>query len=178
MSSSDVCRSCLIKESARNNRHASGVWFTISRGEGNAESENTKGYQPTSTWRTDSVPRRVNVHQFHELEPTHTSTVTLGHPKITEAPFLVKRKLGSSHWDGIHEEIQGQKRDAAVCPPKFQSCPQSVSGGCCPNDRVCGTAGCLPVSTAPTSTCGVSGYFPCDVAAGGMCFLEPGRSQG
>ena len=178
MSSSDVCRSCLIEKPARNIRRASGAWFTISRGKGNTESENVKGSQPASTWRTDSAPERVNVHRFHELAPTRTSTVTLHHPKITEAPFLVKRKLGSSHWDVIHEGIQGQKRDAAVCPSNFQSCPQSVGGGCCPNDRVCGTASCLPASTAPASTCGVSGYFPCDIAAGGMCFLQSGRSQG
>jgi len=173
----DVCRGCSITQAARNLQGASGAWFIISRGQGNTESENAKDSRPTSTWRT-AASKRVEVHKILGPARTRTSIVTLPHPKITEGPSLVKRKVGSSHWDVIHEGIQGQKRDSTVCPSDFRSCPQSVNGGCCPNDRICGTASCLPTSTAPASACGVSGYFPCDIAVGGVCILHSRSSQG
>ncbi|KAF4627423.1 hypothetical protein G7Y89_g10728 [Cudoniella acicularis] len=66
---------------------------------------------------------------------TSKTTSTISHPKITEAPLLYRRKLGSTHWDNIHEQIQGQKRDATECSAGYQLCPQSLSGGCCPTDR-------------------------------------------
>jgi hypothetical protein len=100
---------------------------------------------------------------------THTSesAVIVSYPKITEAPSLFKRKLGSNRWDLIHEGIQGQKRDASQCPTDYQLCPSNVGGGCCPTDRVCGTDSCLPASTAPASACGKLGYTACAIAEGG-----------
>lgn len=94
--------------------------------------------------------------------------VTVAHPKITQAPLL-KRKLGSLKWDIIHDGIQGRKRDAASCPTDFQLCPESMKGGCCPNDRVCGTSSCFAKSAAPASACGRSGYIECGMNDGGGC---------
>lgn len=99
--------------------------------------------------------------------PTIKSTVTVSYPKITEGPSLVKRKLGSIHWDMIHNGIQGQKRDATSCPADYNLCPQSMNGGCCPTDRVCGTSSCFPSSAAPASACGRSGYVACGIPEGG-----------
>jgi hypothetical protein len=96
------------------------------------------------------------------------STATIAHPKITEAP-LYRRKLGSNKWDLIHDEIQGQKRDAKICPADYQSCPQSVYGGCCPVGRICGTSSCL-ASTSTTVAgiaCALAGYIACGIDEGG-----------
>jgi hypothetical protein len=99
--------------------------------------------------------------------PTLRSTVVLAYPKITEGPALVRRKLGSNHWDRIHEGIQAQKRDAATCVSDYQLCPQSLNGGCCPTDRICGSVSCLPNSAAPASACGHVGYIACGIPEGG-----------
>jgi len=92
--------------------------------------------------------------------------VTVAHPKITQAPLL-KRKLGSLKWDMIHDGIQGRKRDAESCGTDSQLCPESMNGGCCPNDRVCGISSCIAKSAAPASACGKSGYFQCGINDGG-----------
>jgi hypothetical protein len=99
--------------------------------------------------------------------PTSTTPAVISWPKITEGPSLGKRKLGSNHWDLIHERIQGQKRDATACPTDYILCPQSLNGGCCPSDRVCGSSSCNPAS-ATASACGYSDYFACGSEAGGM----------
>jgi hypothetical protein len=101
--------------------------------------------------------------------PTLWSTVVLAYPKITEGPALVRRKLGSNHWDFRHEAIQGQKRDATICPSDYQLCPQSLNGGCCPTDRACDLSSCYPTSAAPASACGQVGYIACAIDEGGEC---------
>ncbi|KAM0154310.1 hypothetical protein ACHAQE_000814 [Botrytis cinerea] len=93
-------------------------------------------------------------------------TMTTEFPKLSY-PGIVKRKLGSNHWDKIHEAIQGRKRDASECPSDYQLCPKSMNGGCCPNNRSCGTSSCYLTSAAPASACGVSGYTACGIDAGG-----------
>ncbi|KAF7919860.1 uncharacterized protein EAE98_009094 [Botrytis deweyae] len=95
-------------------------------------------------------------------------TMTTKFPKLSH-PGMVKRKLGSNHWDKIHEAIQGRKRDASECPSDYQLCPKSMNGGCCPNNRSCGTSSCYLTSAAPASACGVSGYTACGIDAGGGC---------
>ncbi|KAK6610926.1 hypothetical protein H4I96_02524 [Botrytis cinerea] len=94
--------------------------------------------------------------------------MTTEFPKLSY-PGIVKRKLGSNHWDKIHEAIQGRKRDASECPSDYQLCPKSMNGGCCPNNRSCGTSSCYLTSAAPASACGVSGYTACGIDAGGGC---------
>jgi hypothetical protein len=103
---------------------------------------------------------------------TSESAVLISYPKITEAPSLFKRKIGSNRWDLIHEGIQGQKRDATQCPVDYQLCPDNVGGGCCPNDRVCGKESCLPSSAAPASACGKLGYTACALAEGGTYLYD------
>ncbi|CAD6439822.1 3a4d98ff-1986-4f8b-a5db-052ce4667ebf [Sclerotinia trifoliorum] len=102
--------------------------------------------------------------------PTTTTQVamTTRFPKLSY-PGIIKRKLGSNHWDKIHEAIQGRKRDASECPTDYQLCPKSMNGGCCPNNRFCGTSSCYLTSAAPASACGVSGYTACGIDAGGGC---------
>lgn len=112
-----------------------------------------------SPFRGDTDPDMVRI-------TTTQSAVTVAYPKNAEAP-LVKRKLGSNRWDIIHEGIQGQKRDATRCPADYQLCPKSLNGGCCPNDRACGSSSCLPTSTAPASACGKLGYVACGMSDGG-----------
>lgn len=108
-----------------------------------------------------------DVQEILGITATRQTTVVVGHPKITPAPSLLRRKLGSNHWDSIHEGIQGQKRDATSCPADYQLCPQLLKGGCCPNDRVCGESSCLPASAGPASPCGMSGYVACGIDDGG-----------
>jgi hypothetical protein len=104
------------------------------------------------------------------LKPTTTAIImTTKFPKESH-PALKRRKLGSNHWDEIHEAIQGQKRDATECPSDYQLCPKSMDGGCCPNDRSCGKSSCYLVTTATAtaSACGIAGYTACGIAEGGM----------
>ncbi|KAG9246028.1 hypothetical protein BJ878DRAFT_317873 [Calycina marina] len=96
------------------------------------------------------------------------TAITVVHPKITLAPIL-KRRLGSLRWDIIHDGIQGQKRDMASCQAGFSMCPDSMNGGCCPSDRVCGTSSCFASSAAPASACGKANYIACDINDGGGC---------
>jgi hypothetical protein len=103
--------------------------------------------------------------EFTETRILET-TVTKPQPRITEAPNLV-RKLGSNKWDVIHDAIQGRKRDATVCPSDYQLCPQSLNGGCCPNDRSCGTNSCYATTSAPALACGLVGYASCAMSLGG-----------
>jgi hypothetical protein len=100
---------------------------------------------------------------------TIETAVTIANPKITEPP-LFKRKLGSNKWVLIHEGIQGQKREAPQCGSGYQSCAASLNGGCCPNDRICGTESCYAASTPPATVCGVAGYVACGMAEGGEFF--------
>lgn len=95
------------------------------------------------------------------------SPVIVAHPKITEPPNFSRRKLGSIKWDMVHDGIQGRKRELASCPTDYQMCPESMKGGCCPNDRVCGTSSCYTTSAAPASACGVAGYIACGIDDGG-----------
>ncbi len=105
---------------------------------------------------------------------TSTSTIVVASPRITEPPLLVRRKLGSTHWDAIHEELRGRKREATICPADYQLCPQSLNGGCCPNDRVCGASSCLPTSSA-ASACGMAGYIACGISDGGIFSSQASR---
>ncbi|KAI9646563.1 hypothetical protein NHQ30_004558 [Ciborinia camelliae] len=104
--------------------------------------------------------------ESYSATTTTQVTMTTKFPKLSY-PGIVKRKLGSNHWDKIHEAIQGQKRDASECPSDYQLCPKSMNGGCCPNTRSCGTSSCYLTSAAPASACGVSGYTACGIDAGG-----------
>jgi hypothetical protein len=123
------------------------------------------------------LPQRVEyVQRILELSPTQHSTVIVAYPKVTEGPPLVRRKLGSNHWDVIHEGIQGRKRDATICATDYSLCPQSLGGGCCPMGRVCGSSSCYPSAAATASACGQVGYFGCGVEEGGQCF-HPTRSE-
>jgi hypothetical protein len=107
------------------------------------------------------------------------STVIVAYPKITERPALVRRKLGGNHWNLIHEGIQGQKRDASICATDYSLCPQSLGGGCCPTDRVCGSSSCYPSSAAATASgCGQEGYFNCGVEEGGQYITFPSQIIG
>lgn len=99
------------------------------------------------------------------------TTVTESQPRVTDAPIF-KRKLGSHKWDIVHNRIQGQKRDATSCPSDYQLCPQSMDGGCCPSDRVCGTSSCFATTSAPASACGSVGYIACGIDQGGMLMID------
>jgi len=102
---------------------------------------------------------------------TSEVTVTAKQPKITSPPVM-KRKQGSNHWGEIHEAIQGQKRDATECPSDYQLCPQSLNGGCCPNDRACGASSCYLTSAAPATLCGITGYTACGIDVGGKHYYQ------
>ncbi|KAH8812086.1 hypothetical protein F5884DRAFT_302535 [Xylogone sp. PMI_703] len=86
-----------------------------------------------------------------------------------ETKSNLKRKLGSNHWDQVHEAIQAQKRDATECPQGYQLCPPSLKGGCCPADRSCGISSCYATTAAVQTACGIAGYSPCAIEDGGGC---------
>ena len=111
------------------------------------------------------IPAEALVHKYIVTKILET-VVTESYPRITEAPIL-KRKAGSNKWNLVHDAIQGQKRDATICPSNYQLCPQSLNGGCCPTDRVCGSQSCLPATTGPASACGTVGYSACAFDEGG-----------
>ncbi|KAH7419521.1 hypothetical protein BKA64DRAFT_19604 [Cadophora sp. MPI-SDFR-AT-0126] len=119
--------------------------------------------------RTGGVQKVVQEQRIFLPTATVRSTIIVSYPKITDGPSLVRRKLGSIKWDMIHDGIQGQKRDLTSCPVDYNLCPKSMSGGCCPKDRVCGTSSCFPSSAAPASACGTSGYVACGIPEGGGC---------
>ena len=129
-----------------------------------AEGNDTGNEVQEQSNRQDEWPR-IREQEILKTIVVETA-VTLAYPKITQAPLL-KRKLGSLKWDIIHEGIQGQKRDVASCGVDFKMCPQSMNGGCCPNDRVCGTSSCYASSAASASACGKAGYIACGIDDGG-----------
>lgn len=63
--------------------------------------------------------------EARKLIMTVQVVVTAVKPKITEVPKLKQKKTGSNRWNAIHEEIQGRKREAELCPGVFQACPSS-----------------------------------------------------
>ncbi|QSZ30719.1 hypothetical protein DSL72_000277 [Monilinia vaccinii-corymbosi] len=128
------------------------------------ENQYPEGIQNGANYATDKSWDE----EFYSATTTSQVTITTKFPKFSY-PSIVKRKLGSNHWDKIHEAIQGRKRDASECPSDYQLCPKSMNGGCCPNNRSCGTSSCYLTSAAPASACGISGYVACGIDAGGGC---------
>jgi hypothetical protein len=163
----EICWRCAVGLAAE---VIQGSWSSMFPEEYSLE-KSTKQKQGDGSGATRFTPaQRVEYGQgILGQAPTLWSTVVVAYPKITAGPALVRRKLGSTHWDTIHEAIQGQKRDASVCASDYQLCPKSLNGGCCPTDRLCGSSSCYPSSTAPASACGQVGYFGCGIAEGGGC---------
>lgn len=143
-----------------------GVWADVSQNKYKS-GKSGKGYsERPNAWPRIFAQQRLASVVLESSISKSTSINTVYDPKITEAPIL-RRKSGSHKWDLIYERIQGQKRDAASCPPDYQLCPQSMNGGCCPNDRVCGTSSCYASDAAHASACGQSGYIACGIDDGG-----------
>ena len=118
--------------------------------------------------------QNVVVQQITMITVTSTEVIE-AYPKITLAPKM-RRKLGSDKWDSIHEGMQAQKRDGESCSTGFQLCPQSLNGGCCPNDRVCGVSSCLVASTTTAAVLGCGGrtdLFACSLDDGGESKTPP-----
>jgi hypothetical protein len=160
------CVSCVLALAARatcdtlSSEQKAGTWLRSSF-------DNVAGWpQVFGLQRLEAQPA---VYEFTETRIVET-VVTESHPRITQAP-IVRRKLGSNKWDQVHDAIQGRKRDATICPTDYQLCPQSLNGGCCPTDRVCGTASCYPATTGPASACGTVGYYACGIDAGGKYYI-------
>jgi hypothetical protein len=166
------CWSCTVRLAAE---YIRGPWRSISSEahrcgismEQGTDNENAAARRLPSTRRVEDGQRILGV------AATRHSAVIVAYPKVTEGPPLVRRKLGSKHWDLIHEGIQGQKRDATICATDYSLCPQSLGGGCCPTDRVCGSSSCYPSSAATASACGQVGYYGCGVEEGGWYFFCP-----
>lgn len=114
----------------------------------------------------DDAPNNRVIAHVTLIVVAQTTTVNI-HPKITAAP-AIKEKLGSTEWDGVHEEIRRRKRNDETCAKDYQLCPKSLGGGCCPNDRVCGDTGCLPLPATTVLACGKEGYIACGLENGGM----------
>lgn len=177
--------------------HIGGVYGTVSDNKYKSGGSGKSNYERPSPWDQLFVQKKLDTEcpVDHQLCPDSVgggccpktkvcgtnaclaiveTAVVVSHPKITEAPPtpLFKRKLGSNKWDMIHEGIQGQKRDATECGADHRLCAASLNGGCCPNDRVCGTDSCYATSAAPASACGVAGYIACGIAQGGMFFFQ------
>lgn len=115
---------------------------------------------------TDITVNRAGESNSYSKPTTTAVMMTTKFPKESH-PALNRRKLGSNHWDKIHEAIQGRKRDVSECPSNYQLCPKSMDGGCCPNDRSCGQSSCYLTTTATATACGVAGYTACGIDEGG-----------
>jgi hypothetical protein len=140
--------------------------------------EKGKNSKAAKVNHADGVQKVVAGQRVVGSIPTAVSMAVDSLPRITPGPALIKRKLGSMHWDLIHEGIQGVKREASVCSAGQQYCGKALNGGCCPTDRICGSSSCLPnTSTAPTSACGRSGYFACGVENSGKSFSTVSLDQ-
>lgn len=173
-----ICWSCRLAQAAG---YVRGSWSTVSgRLPRSGRSRKSKARSGTTGSQSDRPEdNRAGAGGSQGLvqgqrvvipEPTIKSPVVVSYPKITTGPgpSQVKRKLGSNHWDAIHERMQGQKRDGGQCGPSYQSCPASLNGGCCPNDRICGSSSCLPnTSTTVASACGKANYVACGIPEGG-----------
>jgi hypothetical protein len=165
---SGICWRCTVGQVAELVQEP---WISIFPGEHPSGESTRQKHDGKNDGVRFPAPQRVEYGQeiFAEAR-TLWSPVVLAYPKITEGPTLVRRKLGSNHWDLVHEGIQGQKRDATICASDYQLCPQSLNGGCCPTDRICGSSSCYPSSAAPASACGQVGYIACGIAEGGVYF--------
>ena len=167
MLGSEICWSCTVGLAAG---YIRGSWRSLfpdkHRCGGSAEQEQKQNGEHAGA-RLHPAQRVEYGQRILGLGPTQHSTVIVAYPKITEGPALARRKLGSNHWDLIHEGIQGRKRDATICDTDYSLCPQSLGGGCCPTDRVCGSSSCYPMSAATVSACGQTGYYVFGVEEGG-----------
>lgn len=103
---------------------------------------------------------------------TLSSSTTVSYPQITTGPSLVKRRLGSRYWENILEKIPVGKRDSAQCPVSYDSCAADLNGGCCPNDRVCGSNSCLAQTSTVGFACGRENYIACGIPEGGLYWLH------
>src|SRR3569833_483124 len=55
-----------------------------------------------------------------------------------------------------------------TCGTNYSLCPESLSGGCCPDGYGCATDSCFATTAATTgSACGRTGYFACGIDSGG-----------
>jgi hypothetical protein len=159
------CWSCTVRLAAE---YIRGSWRSISSETHTCGTSTEQGLDEENAGSRLPPTQRVKDGQrILEVTATQHSVVTVSFPKITEGPPLVRRKLGSNRWDMIHEGIQGRKRDATICATDYSLCPQSLGGGCCPTDRVCGSNSCYPSSAATASACGQAGYYGCGVQEGG-----------
>ncbi|KAI6781597.1 uncharacterized protein J7T54_005308 [Emericellopsis cladophorae] len=56
-----------------------------------------------------------------------------------------------------------------ICGTSMKLCPESMKGGCCPENYSCGVSSCYATTKGP-STCGtLVGWYACDQVYGGGC---------
>ena len=170
MRGTGTCWSCAVRLAAE---HIRGSWRSISSDTHRCGTSREQGPDDEiSGARLPPAQRLEDGQKILGVTATRHSPVIVAYPKITEGPALLRRKLGGNHWDMVHEGIQGRKRDASICVTDYSLCPQSLGGGCCPTDRVCGSSSCYPSSVAATaSACGQNGYFNCGPEEGGSFYF-------
>lgn len=56
--------------------------------------------------------------------------------------------------------------DDLTCPVNHSLCPESLGGGCCPEQYECASDACSATTAALGTACGKTGYYYCPITAG------------
>ncbi|KAK1779388.1 hypothetical protein QBC45DRAFT_137217 [Copromyces sp. CBS 386.78] len=59
--------------------------------------------------------------------------------------------------------------DHLTCPVNHSLCPESLGGGCCPDQYECASDACSATTAALGTACGKVGYYFCPITAGQGC---------
>lgn len=62
--------------------------------------------------------------------------------------------------------------DDLTCPVNHSLCPESLGGGCCPDQYECASDACSATTAAVGTACGKVGYYYCPITAGRE-FMSP-----
>ncbi|KAK3392592.1 hypothetical protein B0T20DRAFT_60120 [Sordaria brevicollis] len=62
--------------------------------------------------------------------------------------------------------------DDLTCPVNHSLCPESMGGGCCPDQYECASDACSATTAALGTACGIVGYYYCPITAGQGCCPE------
>lgn len=88
----------------------------------------------TSSLSTSTITATVSIAPI----PSTTLTTSISTPTVTSVPSTLLNAA------------------PLTCSSGFQSCPESLGGGCCPTDRRCGPQECPPSSTSIVTSTGIN----------------------
>ena len=89
-------------------------------------------------------PVSANLKKYAQLQEVEKKS-----PQITQRPIL------------------GRRNASQVCASGHNLCPNSLGGGCCPDNYKCAKKNCYAVNQAPSTCLGKVGWYPCAAKYGG-----------